>query len=195
MLSSPSIHPASGGARFIRRWRHRRCSARDRHRQPGTGGWSLPRLVRAASLHRRDDVDQAGAIAAPFQHLGNDGFLADVAPDARWKRACHYDPIVARQHSRSPISAALWQWHGHVDLDRFPTLPRCYEQGSVQTTDVGGEPQSSTMPTGGMGPSIEEVSVQTASPSCVCTTARPRGRRTPSPPPGPNGTRIARLPR
>ncbi|MPZ36401.1 MAG: hypothetical protein GEV13_36555 [Rhodospirillales bacterium] len=39
----------------------------------------VPRLVRVARLHRRDDVDQARVIATPFQHLGNDGFLADVA--------------------------------------------------------------------------------------------------------------------
>ena len=38
----------------------------------------MPRLVRAARLHRRDDMDQAGVIAAPFQHLGNDRFLADM---------------------------------------------------------------------------------------------------------------------
>ena len=39
----------------------------------------VPGSVGVAGLHRRDDMHQAGMIAALFQHLGDDCFLADVA--------------------------------------------------------------------------------------------------------------------
>ena len=75
------------------------------------GGLVVPRLVSSARLHRRDDVDQAGVIAAPFQHLGNHRFLADVALgdvldlDARRRRqpcGC-FAHTFAQRHCKSRI--------------------------------------------------------------------------------------------
>jgi len=39
----------------------------------------VPGLVGVAGLHRRDDMHQAGVVAAHRKHLGYDVFLADVA--------------------------------------------------------------------------------------------------------------------
>ena len=39
----------------------------------------VPGLVGVAGFHRRDDMHQAGMVAAHRKHLGDDVFLADVA--------------------------------------------------------------------------------------------------------------------
>jgi len=38
----------------------------------------VPGLIGVAGFHGRDDMDQAGMVAADREHLGNDLFLADV---------------------------------------------------------------------------------------------------------------------
>ena len=38
----------------------------------------VPGLVAVAGFHRRDDMDQAGMVAADGEHLGDDVLLADV---------------------------------------------------------------------------------------------------------------------
>src|ERR1700748_1647474 len=47
----------------------------------------MPWLVGVAGLHRRDDVNQAGMLAALLQHLGDNRLLADMALSDMLNRA------------------------------------------------------------------------------------------------------------
>src|SRR5215470_4522050 len=50
-----------------------------RAQERAMGLLAVPRLVSGAGFHRRDDMHQAGMVAARGQHLGNHVLLADLA--------------------------------------------------------------------------------------------------------------------
>jgi len=79
----------------------------------------VPRLVAVAGFHRRDNMDQAGMVAADRKHLGDDVLLANVVLgnvfDGNARSACQRGGAVA--HS-------ITKRFGKSRIVKDPDLPR-----------------------------------------------------------------------
>ena len=71
----------------------------------------VPRLVGIAGFHGRDDMHQARAIPAPFQHLGDNAFLADMALCDVFDR-----DIGCVRHARRRRTHLIAQFRGKVGI-------------------------------------------------------------------------------
>ena len=79
----------------------------------------VPRLVTVAGFHRRDDMHQAGMVAADGKHLGDDLLLADVALgnvlDGNARSPCQLGGLVAHSIAKG---------FGKLRIVEDPDLPR-----------------------------------------------------------------------